>query len=95
MVVLPMVRITTLTQCPYIYGHFSPHRRQSIISSLIKAEAEARDLHFAHTGSKGVEYTLPATKTPSTWECEHTNQYIEQYNTQLHPSIPLKKKKKK
>jgi hypothetical protein len=64
MVVLPMVWMTTLMQFPYIYGHFSPHRRQSIVSSLIKAEEEAGELHFAHTSSKGVEYTLAATKTP-------------------------------
>jgi hypothetical protein len=54
----------------YIYGYFSPHHRQSIVSSVIKAEEEATELHFAHTGSKGVEYTLAATKRPSTWERE-------------------------
>ena len=61
-----MVIMTPLTQFPYIYGNFSPHHRQSIISSLIKAEAEVGEFHFAHTGSKGVTYTLVATKTPST-----------------------------
>ena len=67
---LPTVWIKTFTQFPYIYGHFSPHRRQSIVSSLIKVEAEATELQFAHTGSKGVEYTLSTTKIPSTWERE-------------------------
>jgi hypothetical protein len=47
-------------------GHFSSHRKQSIVSSLIKAEAKEGEFHFAHTGSKGVKYTLAATKTPST-----------------------------
>ena len=70
MVVFPTVRITALTQCPYIYGHFSLHRRQSIVSSLIKAEAKAGEWHFSHTCSKGVEYTLVATKRPSNWEHE-------------------------
>jgi hypothetical protein len=73
MVVLPTVQMKALTHFPYIYGHFSPHCRQSIVSSLIKAEAEAGELHFAHTGSKGVEYTLAASKTPSTWERKHRN----------------------
>ena len=85
MVVFPMVQMAALRQCLYIYGHFSLHHRKSIVSSLIKAEAEAGDLHFPHTGSKGVEYAFAATKTPSTWKHEHRNQYIEQYNIQLHP----------
>jgi hypothetical protein len=62
-----------LRQCPYIYGHFSLHRKQSIVSSLIKVEAKAGELHFAHTGSKGVEYAFAATRTPSTWELENKN----------------------
>ena len=62
-----------LRQFPYIYGHFLSHHRQSIVSSLIKAEEEARDLHFAHIGSKGVEYAFTATKTLSTLKHEHRN----------------------
>ena len=50
------------------FSHGSPHCRQSIVSLVIKVKAEATELHFAHTGSKGVEYTLAATKGPSTWE---------------------------
>jgi hypothetical protein len=45
---------------------FSPHHRQSIVSSLIKAEVEVGELNFSHTISKGVEYTLFVTKRPST-----------------------------
>jgi hypothetical protein len=55
-----------LRHCPYMYGNFSLHHRQSIVSSLIKAEAEEGEFHFTHTNSKGVEYALAATKTPST-----------------------------
>jgi hypothetical protein len=66
MVVFPMVQMAALRQCLHIYGHFSLHHRQSIVSSLIKAEVEAGEFHFAHTGSKGVEYAFAATKTPST-----------------------------
>ena len=50
----------------------------------MEAKAEARELHLAHTGSKGVEYAFTATKTPSTWACEHISYYIEQHNIQLH-----------
>ena len=46
--------------------HFLLHRRQSIVPSFMKAEAEARELHLAHTILKGVEYTFDETKTPST-----------------------------
>jgi hypothetical protein len=73
MVVLSTIWMAALRQCPYIYGHFSPHRRQSIVSSLIKAKVEIGELHFTHTGSKGVEYAFDATKTPSTWEHQHRN----------------------
>jgi hypothetical protein len=52
---------------------FLLHRRQSIVSSFMKAEAEAGELHLAHTGSKGVEYAFAATKTPSTWKREHSS----------------------
>jgi hypothetical protein len=65
--------MASLRQCPYIYGHFSPHRRKSIISSLIKEEAKEGELHFTHIGSKGAEYTFAVTKTPSNWEHEHRN----------------------
>jgi hypothetical protein len=37
----------------------------------MKAEAEAGELRLEHTGSKGVEYTFIATKTPSTWAREN------------------------
>jgi hypothetical protein len=50
----------------------------------MKVVAEAGDLHLEHTGSKGVEYAFTTTKKPSTWAREHSSQYIEQYNIQLH-----------
>jgi hypothetical protein len=56
----------------YIKTFFTASR-QSIVSSLIKAKEEAGELHFTHTGSKGVEYAFDATKTPSTWKREHRN----------------------
>jgi hypothetical protein len=43
------------------------------VPSFMKAEAEAGELHLAHTGSKGVEYAFAATKTPSTYAHEHNS----------------------
>jgi hypothetical protein len=65
--------MAALRQCPYMYGNFSLHHRKSIVSSLIKAEAEEGEFYFSHTGSKGAEYAFAATKTPSTWKREHRN----------------------
>jgi hypothetical protein len=74
MIVFPTVSMVALRQCPYIYGNFELQCRQSIIPPLIKEEEEeAGELHFAHTGSKGVDYAFAATKPPSVWKCEHRN----------------------
>jgi hypothetical protein len=62
-----------LRQCLYMQGHFLLHHRQSIVPSFMKTEAEAREFHLAHTGSKGVEYTFAATKTPSSCAREHSS----------------------